>query len=46
LSDQRGVNEGFWLIRLAVENSCHIPLAASDNPFSTYFIGACMQSAP
>jgi hypothetical protein len=44
LSDQRGVNEGFCLILLAAANTCHTPLAASDNPFSTYFIGACMRS--
>src|SRR5687768_14638660 len=43
LSDQRGVNEGFWLILLAAENTCHMPLAAMDSPFSTYFIGACMR---
>ena len=43
LSDQRGVNEGFWLILLAVEKTCQMPLAAIDSPFSTYFIGACMR---
>src|SRR4030095_13796727 len=36
------MNEGFCLILLAVENTCHIPLAAIDRPFSTYFIGACI----
>ena len=46
LSDQRGVNEGFCLILLAAENTCQMPLAAIDSPFSTYFIGACMQSSP
>src|SRR5688572_7404627 len=44
LSDQRGVNEGFCLIRLTVENTCQMPLAAIDIPFSTYLIGACIQS--
>src|SRR4029079_13116480 len=29
-------------ILLATENSCHTPLAATDKPFSTYFIGACI----
>ena len=42
MSDQRGVNEGFCLILLAAENTCQMPLAAIDIPFSTYFIGACM----
>src|SRR5262245_33326475 len=42
LSDHRGVNEGFCLILLATEKTCQTPLAATDNPFSTYFIGACI----
>src|SRR3989454_11310273 len=46
LSDQRGVNEGFCLIVLAVENTCQRPLAATAIPFSTYFIGACMRRSP
>jgi hypothetical protein len=37
------MNEGFCLILLAVENTCHTPLAAIDRPFSTYFIGACIE---
>jgi hypothetical protein len=44
LSDQRGMNEGFCLILLAVENTCQMPFAVMASPFSTYFIGACMQS--
>src|SRR5262245_7388315 len=44
LSDQRGVNDGFCLILLAVLNTCQRPLAERARPFSTYFIGACMQS--
>ena len=43
-SDQFGVNEGFCLIVLAVENTCQMPLAATASPFSTYLIGACMRS--
>src|SRR5688572_19002338 len=43
LSDQRGMNEGFWLILLAVEKTCQRPLAAIAIPFSTYFIGACIR---
>ena len=46
LSDQRGVNDGFWLILLAAEKTCQTPLAAIDSPFSTYLIGACMRLSP
>src|SRR5688572_30882251 len=46
LSDHRGVNEGFCLIRFAAENTCQIPLAATAIPFSTYFIGACISQLP
>jgi hypothetical protein len=46
LSDQRGVNEGFCLILLAVENTCHSPLAVIARPFSTNFIGACIRLSP
>src|SRR6187401_1131936 len=46
LSDHFGVKDGFWLIRLAVLNTCHNPLAAIDSPLSTYFIGACIQVSP
>src|SRR3954471_21654195 len=46
LSDHLGVKDGFWLIWLAVLKTCHRPLAAIDSPFSTYFIGACIQSSP
>jgi len=27
---------------LSCEKTCHTPLAAIDNPFSAYLIGACM----
>src|SRR6188472_1067019 len=40
------MKDGFWLIWLAVLNTCHSPLAVSDSPFSTYFIGACIQISP
>src|SRR3954471_19246624 len=46
LSDHLGVKDGFWLIWLAVLKTCHSPLAAIDSPFSTYFIGACIQVSP
>src|SRR6476469_10464805 len=46
LSDNLGVKEGFCLIWLAVLNTCHSPLAVIDSPFSTYFIGACIQVSP
>jgi hypothetical protein len=29
---------------LAAENTCQMPFAVMASPFSTYFIGACMQS--
>src|SRR5688500_12773379 len=46
LSDHRGVNDGFWRILLATENTCQAPLAARERPFSTYFMGACMPFTP
>src|SRR5688500_18893971 len=46
LSDHRGMNDGFWWILLATENTCQAPLAARERPFSTYFMGACMPATP
>ena len=37
--DERGV----LLDLVGVENTCQMPLAAIDRPFSTYFIGACIE---
>src|SRR5436190_17784734 len=42
LSDHFGINDGFGLILLSCEKTCHTPLAATDKVFSTYLIGACM----
>jgi hypothetical protein len=39
------VNEGFWFTVFRRENTCQAPLAATESPFSTYFIGACIESS-
>src|SRR5713226_2164309 len=46
LSDHFGMNDPPGLMRLAVLNTVHAPLAATLRPFSKYLMGECMQSAP
>src|SRR5258706_7631413 len=41
-SDQRGVNDAFGRNLFTRLNTAHAPFAATDNPFSKYFIGVCM----
>ena len=42
LSDHFGVNDGFWLMLLALSKTCQAALAAYVRAFSAYLIGLCI----